>query len=266
MRRRALEFRTRRADSLFRRGHPARAASCQAARADSCTGTKALIGPARSLGSLDQHAVHAPIAGLHGLYAYPAPLRRLAQLGARNRQIKAECRPLPFALDQTNLTLVQFEHPMHDQQAEAAATACLRAAEWTSEQAVQQLGRDTGSTVADGHRNLAVLVSDLDLDHTALGGITQRVVEQIGQHALDHAEIGDHGRQLPRKIRREPYTACLGREFEFLEHVLHEVRQRKRLEARLHETVLETRKFKECLCKSADLTALVERDRQITTP
>ena len=93
--------------------------------------------------------------------------------------------------------------------------------------------------------------------------MANRVVEQIGQHALDHPQIGADRRQPRRNVGPQLDTPCFGRQLEFLEHVLHQIDQRKILQRRLHIAVLEARQFEQRLREPPHLDALRQRDPHI---
>ncbi|MNT14579.1 hypothetical protein D3C72_1495920 [compost metagenome] len=93
----------------------------------------------------------------------------------------------------------------------------------------------------------------------------QRVVEQVGQHALHQTEIGAYQRQTRRELSMQALPACLRGQFEFLQHVLQQFRQREYFPLQPHFTVLQPRQFEQCPGKTTDLGALRQRDTKIAT-
>ncbi|MNY18258.1 hypothetical protein D3C86_1516260 [compost metagenome] len=71
----------------------------------------------------------------------------------------------------------------------------------------------------------------------------QGVVEQVGQYTFDQPQVGKHPGYRRCKAGLELHLPGLGRQFEFLEDVLHQVGQGEAFQHRLHETVFQAHQF-----------------------
>ena len=100
-------------------------------------------------------------------------------------------------------------------------------------------------------------------DFAALGRVLDGVVEQVGEHALDHAEVGGHGGQARFDVRHQSLVPGFRGQLEFLENVLHQIGQGEVFLFRLDHAVFQPRQFKHFLREPPDLAALAERDFQI---
>ena len=91
--------------------------------------------------------------------------------------------------------------------------------------------------------------------------MAQRVVEQVGQHPFDQAQVGAHQRQAGERCV-QLLAARLCRQFELLQHVLQQLRQREHLPLQPHFAMLQPRQLEQ-RARQPDLGALRQRDTEI---
>ncbi len=161
---------------------------------------------------------------------------------------------------------MQLQNAVHDPQSQPALAAGAPHRKWPLEEPFARALRNARTGIAHQHLDVGPHGRHRHRDLTARRGITQRVVEQVGEHALDQAQVGTRSRNLRGEFRSQRHTARFRTQFEFLKDVLNQIGHRERFSLGLHETMLQTCQFKKRLGQRADLAALVEGDAEIAPP
>ena len=159
---------------------------------------------------------------------------------------------------------MQLHDALHDQQAQSAVVATPRAERG---RCLEQLGTQRrgypGAIIGDADLHAVGGRAQAHLDLATLGCMAQRVVEQVGQHPLDQAQVRTDQRQAGRKRRVQLLATRLCRQFELLQHVLQQLRQREHFPLQPHFAVLQPRQFEQRARQPADLGALCQRNAEI---
>ncbi|KAG1320206.1 hypothetical protein G6F63_014377 [Rhizopus arrhizus] len=93
----------------------------------------------------------------------------------------------------------------------------------------------------------------------------QRIVEQIGQHTLDPAQVCAHQRQARREVGMQALVARLRGQLELLQHVLQQLRQREDLPLQAYLAMLQPRQLEQRARQPTDLGALRQGDAEVAT-
>ena len=86
--------------------------------------------------------------------------------------------------------------------------------------------------------------------------MSDRVLQQIRQHPLNHADVCANLREVGREISGDALIPRQGRQLQLLDDVLREFRQREALEHGLHRAELHLRQFKQLTREMSDRSAL----------
>jgi RNA polymerase sigma-70 factor (TIGR02943 family) len=149
--------------------------------------------------------------------AWPLPARLIrprapapsAPALRRTRNPEAEDRAIAGTLHEANVTAVLLQQPLHDEQAQPAAAwpMSLGHRQRAAEELTAQPGRNAGAGVHHRDEELSAFGTgtraDLDPDLAALRHMLDGVVQQIGEHPLDHAGIGQRIGQLARQMQQQ---------------------------------------------------------------
>jgi hypothetical protein len=138
--------------------------------------------------------------------------RRLAELRRPGGHGKSELSPAPWCLLHDDLPAVRFYQALDDEQAEARATAALRAPE-PAEDAGRLLGRDTRTLVADRNGHSRSPRHDRRLHHSRNGTstVSDGVLNKVGQDLLDLIGIQPGLGQSRGRLDAVPVLGVAGR-------------------------------------------------------